>query len=169
MIINTQATILTALHVVVAGRPDQIDVLRRHRPPPQPSVRRRRPRHRRADGGPHCPEVIVPAVLGGRPDRRPGFAVGNPLASSPRCRPGSISGLDRTFSLGEWAHAVGDDPVRRRRQPGQLRRPAAQHERSGDRDRDRPRQPRRDRRTLQASASPSRSPRPASAAGAPPK
>ena len=84
----------------------------------------------------------MPAVLGAGPQIGDEiFAVGNPLGLVGSLSAGVISGLNRTFTLGARAHAVRDDPVRRRGQPGQLRRARYSTQRSGDRDRDRSRQP----------------------------
>ena len=72
------------------------------------------------------------------------YAVGNPLGLVGSLSAGVVSGLDRTFTLGN-GRTFGDDPVRRRSQPGQLGRPPTKRKRTGDRDRDRTRQPSRDR------------------------
>ena len=92
------------------------------------------------------PSVIVPEVLGGSAQiGDQAFAVGNPLGLvASLVRRGDL-GARPLVPAGRRAHADRDDPVRRRCQPGQLRWPVAQWERSGDRYRDRPRQRRGDR------------------------
>ena len=141
MIVNASGAILTALHVVddaarirlgfvdgtrssgriVSADPENdIAVLMPDRPP----------------------ETIVPAVLGGAGQvGDEAYAVGHPLGFVGSLTSGVISGLERTVEAPGRPDAPRADPVRRRRQPGELRRPPAQPGWPGDRDRHEPGQP----------------------------
>ena len=144
VIVDTQGDILTALHVVQGA--STIKVTFADGTTSTATVASTDASHDIAVlTAAQPPSVIVPAVLGGGAQIGDEvFAVGNPLGLvGVPVRRGGLRARTAPSRLADGRDAVRDDPVRRRRQPGQLRRPAAQRERSGDRDRDRPRQPRR--------------------------
>ena len=89
------------------------------------------------------PSVVVPAVLGsdGIGVGLPVVAVGNPLGLDDTTTPGVISASTARSEADDGTTQRRPHPVRRRRQPGQLGRPAAQPRRRGDRHRRRPRRP----------------------------
>ena len=69
------------------------------------------------------PETIVPAVLGGAGQvGDETYAVGHPLGFVGSLTSGVISGLERTVEAPGRPDAPRADPVRRGRQPGELRR-----------------------------------------------
>ena len=87
------------------------------------------------------PDLVVPAVMAGPPPVGDAvYAVGNPLGLTHSLTAGVVSATDRSIPTGR-GHAVRAHPVRRRRQPGQQRRAAAQPGRAGGRHRHRPGQP----------------------------
>ncbi len=123
MIIDTQGDILTALHVVQGA--SQIKLTFFDGTTAAASIKS-------ADSADdiavlaaaQLPSVVAPAVLGSSPQVGDEvFAVGNPLGLVASLSAGVVSGLDRTFTLGDGRAAVRDDPVRRGGEPGQLRRP----------------------------------------------
>ena len=87
------------------------------------------------------PDDLVPATLRSTQNLAPGetvVAVGFPFGIGPSVSSGVISGLKREYQSPEGntlAHQL--DPVRCRRQPGQLRRPARHGRRRSDRHRHR--------------------------------
>ena len=128
VIVNARGSILTALHVVEGAAQHPGLLRRRHRG--------RRPRSISTDPE-HDIAVLAPqrAARGDRAGRArraaaqvgdEAYAVGHPLGYVGSLTAGVISGLDRSVNVHERQDAEGTDPVRRGRQPRQLRRAAAQ-------------------------------------------
>ena len=106
----------------------------------------------------HPPAVIVPAVLGG--GVRIGdevFAVGHPLGLVDSLTAGVVSGLDRTFKVGNGRTLTGLIQFDAAVNPGNSGGPLLNSPGPGRRDRDGDRQPGRSRRLCRASASRCRS------------
>ena len=127
VIVNARGSILTALHVVDGADSIRVVLRRRHevgghgrrRPIPSNDIAVLAPER--------GPEVIVPAVLGGGGQvGDEAYAVGHPLGYVGSLTSGVISGLDRSDQARRRQDAARPDPVRRGRQPRQLRRAAAQ-------------------------------------------
>jgi len=100
VIVDTQGDILTALHVVEGA--SGIKVTFADGTTSTASIAASDPAHDIAVlAAGRLPAVIVPAVLGPSPQVGDGtFAVGNPLGLVGSLSAGVISGLDRTFKLG---------------------------------------------------------------------
>jgi S1-C subfamily serine protease len=80
------------------------------------------------------PDDLEAATMRSTADLRPGdhvIAVGNPFGIGPSVSYGVVSGLKREFRARRRKDAHQPDPVRRRRQPGQQRRPAGHDGRPG--------------------------------------
>jgi S1-C subfamily serine protease len=101
IIVNTQADILTALHVVQGGT--AIKVTYTDGTTSAASIKSSDPAHDIAVLTPEQPPtVIVPEVLGGAAQvGDDAFAVGNPLGLVGSLSAGVISGLDRSFQLAD--------------------------------------------------------------------
>ena len=161
--------VLTALHVVDGAAPIQVTFADGTEAGGQVAGEPAGQRHRRAR---RRPAARGRRARGAGRRRRRSATPSSPSAT----RSGLQRSLDRGRGLGlrprrsaprRGRTLDGPHPVRRRRQPGQLRRPAAQPGRAGGRHRHRAWPTRPSRTSSSASASPCRSPPPAAAAGGP--
>jgi S1-C subfamily serine protease len=100
VVVNAQGAVLTALHVVDGGGRIQVQFADGTRATAQ--VVRRQPESDIAVlGVDHLPQVVVPAVLGGRAQvGEPVFPVGNPLGLASSLTAGVVSALDRSIDTG---------------------------------------------------------------------
>ena len=154
VVVSGEGTVLTALHVVQGAT--SIEVTFSDGTSWRASRTRTWPPTSRSSPPDRLPQVVVPAVLGGGAQVGDAiFALGHPsgaqripvgrrrVGARPHPSRSTAAGPSRTY------------PVRRRRQPRQLRRTAAQQGRAGRRHRHRARQPLRTELLRRASVSPS--------------
>ena len=137
VVANADGTILTALHVVKGAR--SIRVTFADGTPSAATVAAADPSIDIATLAPATlPTVLVPAVLGNSGRLAVGdtvIAIGNQLGLTRSTTAGVVSGLDRTATEHGRRQPDRAHPVRRRGQPGQLRRPAGQRQGRDDRHR----------------------------------
>jgi len=140
VIVKTDGTILTALHVVSGA--ESVTVSYTDGTSSPATVVTQTPESDIATLLPSTlPQTLVPAVLGGGVQVGSAvFAVGHPLGLTDSLSAGVVSALDRTVQVGD-GKSLQPHPDRRRGQPRQLRRAPAQPGRPGRRHRHRARQP----------------------------
>ena len=125
VIVTDTGTVLTANHVIAGG--GSISVLFADGTRTAATVAAADPKIDIATLTPKkLPEVVVPATLGGGVAVGSDVvAIGNPLGLRHSTTTGIVSGLNRTTKT-KAGPLVRADPVRRRGEPGQLRRSAAE-------------------------------------------
>ena len=142
VIVTDTGTVLTAHHVISGG--GSISILFADGTKSAATVAFAAPKIDIAALTPtKLPEVVVPATLGGGVAVGSDVvAIGNPLGLRDSTTTGIVSGLNRTIE-DQGGLLVRADPVRRRGEPRQLRRSAAEHAGAGGRRRRIDRRPRR--------------------------